>query len=88
MVKAGDKTWKGDDLGAYFVWPIKGTAANSVAVISGSGGDGMNAVNANQYFAGGSGFPDIMIYRLKMLQAGIGEVEYAGFYDNNWQLNK
>jgi len=86
-VRAGGRTWNGDDLGAYFVWPIKGSASNSVSVISGSGIEGMNAVNANQYFAGGSGFPDIMIYRLKMLQTGIGEVEYAGFYDNNWKLN-
>ena len=88
IIKAGNKTWKGDDLGAYFVWPIKGTASNSVSVISGSGSEGMNAVNANQYFAGGSGFPDIMIYRLKMLQTGVGEVEYAGFYDNNWHLDQ
>lgn len=87
LVMAGNKSWKGDDLGAYFVWPIKGTASNSVSVIAGSGVKGMDAVNANQYFAGGSGFPDIMIYRLKMLQSGVGEVEYAGFYDNNWQLN-
>jgi predicted peptidase len=85
-VKAGSKTFKGDDLGAYFVWPVKGTTDNSVSVISGSGIKGLNAVNANQYYAGGSGFPDIMIYRLSMLKDGVAAVEYSGFYENNWQL--
>ncbi len=46
----------------------------------------MKAANANQYFAGGSGFPDIMVFRLKMLNEGVGQVAYAGFYDNNWRL--
>jgi len=87
-VKAGTKSFAGDDLGAYFVWPIKGTAANSVSVISGSGIDGLNAVNANQYYAGGSGFPDIMIYKLNMLKDGVSSVAYSGFYDNNWKVKE
>ncbi|TDQ11389.1 carboxylesterase family protein [Pedobacter metabolipauper] len=86
-ITAGNKKWTGGDLGTYFIWPIAGTESNTVSVISGSGINGMNAVNANQYFAGGSGFPDIMIYRLKMLVDGANEVEYAGFYDNEWNLS-
>lgn len=85
-VTTGSKTWQGDDLSAYFVWPIRGSATASVGVISGSGIKGMNAANANQYFAGASGFPDFMIYSLKMLQAGASEVKLAGFYDHNWKL--
>jgi len=85
-VAIGSKKLTGDDLGAYFIWPIAGTSTNTVSVISGSGLPGMNAANANQYFAGGSGFPDIMVFRLKMLTDGIDKVEYAGFYDNNWKL--
>ena len=56
-VKVGDKNFTGDDLAAYFVWPMKNSPLNSVGVIAGSGADGMNAANANQYFAGASGFP-------------------------------
>ncbi|MBX3239529.1 MAG: alpha/beta hydrolase [Chitinophagaceae bacterium] len=82
-----DKTWEGDDLAAYFVWPIKNTPVNSVAVITGTGIQGMNAANANQYFAGGSGFPDFMIFRLAMLKEGSKAIESAGFFDNNWQLD-
>src|SRR5690606_19109644 len=88
IVQAGTQKWTGDDLGAYFVWPIAGTGYNTVSVISGSGLQGMKAVNANQYFAGGSGFADIMIYRLDMLKEGIGKVEYADFYDNTWKVRE
>lgn len=85
---AGDKIWTGDDIGAYFVWPIHSSAIASVAVISGTGLKGMNAAMANQYFAGASGFPDFMIFQLNMLKSGIGGVRMAGFYDNDWKLSE
>ena len=84
----GNETWTGDDLGAYFVWPIKGSVNTSVGVISGTGVKGMQAANANQYFAGGSGFPDFMIFRLEMLKSGVDGIKAAGFFDNNWTLNE
>ena len=85
-IKIGSESYTGDDLGAYFVWPMKKSSTNSVGIISGTGIKGMNAANANQYFAGASGFPDFMIFRLNMLQSGADEVEMAGFFDNNWKL--
>lgn len=85
-ITAGGKTWSGDDLSAYYVWPIRNSASASVGVVSGSGLKGMNGANANQYFAGASGFPDFMIFSLDMLQAGVGGVKLAGFFDNNWRL--
>lgn len=86
-IKAGSEVWTGDDLGAYFVWPVKGSPVNSVGVIAGSGLKGMNAANANQYFAGGSGFPDFMVFRLDMLKSGVNEIKLAGFFDNSWKLD-
>ena len=87
-IKVGNESFTGDDLGTYFVWPIKNSIITSVGVISGTGVEGMNAANANQYFAGASGFPDFMIFRLSMLQSGAGKVEMAGFFDNDWKLTK
>ncbi|MBX2921100.1 MAG: prolyl oligopeptidase family serine peptidase [Chitinophagaceae bacterium] len=84
-VKVGSKTWTGDDLAAYFIWPVKGSFNTSVAVISGTGLKGLNAANANQYFAGGSGFPDYMVFRLDMLHKGSEAIEAAGFFNNEWQ---
>ncbi|MEO5889809.1 MAG: alpha/beta hydrolase-fold protein [Ferruginibacter sp.] len=88
LVKAGDKSWTGDDLAGYFTWPVKNSTVASVAVISGSGLKGMKATDANQYFAGGSGFPDFMIFRLGMLVSGAKEIQMAGFFDNEWKLDE
>ncbi|MHA4845914.1 carboxylesterase family protein [Flavitalea antarctica] len=85
-ITAGDKSWTGDDLATYFVWPIRGSANASVGVISGTGLKGMRAANANQYFAGASGFPDFMIYSIDMLHEGTKHLKSAGFFDNNWKL--
>ena len=86
-VNAGDQKWTGDDLAAYFVWPLKGSTINSVGVVSGTGIKGMQAANANQYFAGASGFPDFMVFRLGMLQSGSNEIKLAGFFSNEWKLD-
>ncbi len=86
-ITAGNKTWNGDDLSAYYVWPIRNSAKALVGVISGSGLKGMKAADANQYFAGASGFPDFMIYGFEMLRKGPAEIKMAGFYDHNWKLS-
>jgi len=85
-ITAAGKTWQGDWLASYLVWPIKGSSIASVAVIGGTGLRGMNAATANQYFAGASGFPDFMIFGIDLMQKGPSEVKMTGFYDNNWKL--
>jgi dienelactone hydrolase len=87
-VIVGDKQFTGDGYGAYFVWPLANSDIASVAVISGTGIKGMNAASANQYFAGGSGFPDYMIFTLDMLKDGIDGVKIAGFFDNDWNITE
>jgi pimeloyl-ACP methyl ester carboxylesterase len=81
----GGQVFRGDDLAAYFIRPLPDGLA-SVAVITGTGLKGMAAANANQYFAGGSGFPDYMIFRLRMLQTGAAGMLKAGFFGNDWKL--
>ncbi|MBX3253439.1 MAG: prolyl oligopeptidase family serine peptidase [Chitinophagaceae bacterium] len=87
-IQVGGRTFTGDDMGAYFVWPLKNSPHASVAVITGTGLKGMNAANANQYFAGGSGFPDYMVFRLDMLRGGSDAIEAAGFFNNEWKLEE
>jgi hypothetical protein len=48
----------------------------------------MQAAHANQYFAGASGFPDFMIFRLEMLKSGANGVMFAGFFDNDWKITR
>jgi dienelactone hydrolase len=88
VITAGDKKMEGDDLAACFVWPLRNSPIASIAVVSGTGLKGMYAAYGNQYFAGGSGFPDYMVFRLNMLQDGGKGVQMAGFFDNEWKLVK
>lgn len=85
-ITAGNRQFEGDDLAAYFNWPLRNSTMASVSVISGAGIKGMRAADANQYFAGGSGFPDYMIFSLDMLQDGVTGIKTAGFFDNDWKL--
>ncbi|WP_420146773.1 prolyl oligopeptidase family serine peptidase [Spirosoma sp.] len=82
----GKERYTGDSIGAYFTWPRSDSPTASVAVITGTGLQGLRAADANQYFAGGSGFPDFMIFDLTMLRDGIKGIRKAGFFDNNWSL--
>jgi len=84
-IRCGDKVWQGDDLATYFVRPLP-DGVTSVAVIAGTGVMGMQATNANQYFAGASGFPDFMIFRSAMLREGAAGILKAGFFGNDWKL--
>lgn len=86
-ITVGDKIWSGDDLAAYFTRPMANDPLTSVSVVGGTGLKGMHAADANQYFAGGSGFPDFMIFRLDMLTAGAKEIKAVGFFDNEWNLS-
>ncbi|WP_373513599.1 alpha/beta hydrolase-fold protein [Persicitalea sp.] len=87
-IRAGNNTFTGNDLAAYFMWPRRDSNLASVAVVSGSGLTGMKAANANQYFSGGSGFPDFMIFNNEMLRDGVTGVKMAGFYSNDWTLQE
>lgn len=87
QVTAGTKRWEGATHGAYIVWPLRNSTVASVAVIGGTGLQGMQAASANQYFAGASGFPDFMIFNLEILHSGAGQLEMAGFYDHQWQID-
>lgn len=86
-VTVGTQEYTGNQLAAYFTWPRADSRTASVAVIGGTGLPGMRAADANQYFAGGSGFPDYMIFSTDLLKGDVNAVKTAGFYNNEWRLD-
>ena len=86
-IEAGKLSWAGDSLAAYFVWPQKDPHLLT-GVITATGMAGMKAAYANQYFAGGSGFPDFMIFTGNMPSEGSRAIKLAGFFDNQWRLTE
>jgi poly(3-hydroxybutyrate) depolymerase len=87
-ISVGTKEFTGNDLAAYFIWPRADSKIASVTVITGTGKNGFQAANANQYFSGGSGFPDLMIFSAEMLKSGMKEVKMSGFFGNDWSVEK
>jgi dienelactone hydrolase len=87
-IRIGNTKYKGDDLGAYYMWPRFDSKVASVAVVTGTGLVGMKAANSNRYFSGGSGFPDYLIFTVDMLTRGIEAVKDAGFYTNTWKIEE
>ena len=85
-IKAGSEKWNGNDFAAYFTWPQK-DAHLLTGVVAATGAKGMKAAYANQYFAGGSGFPDFMIFNSDMLKADEKAIKLAGFFDHQWKLS-
>lgn len=85
-VKAGDAKWIGNDLAAYFIWPQKDPNL-LIGVVAATGVTGMKAAYANQYFAGGSGFPDFMIFTGDMLKGDDKAIKLAGFFNHQWKLS-
>ena len=71
----GSHVFNGEDLATYFVWPRHDSNIASVAVIAGTGMQGMKAAEANQYFAAGSGFPDYIIFSTEMLRSGAAGIK-------------
>jgi len=84
----GTNAFEGQDLGAYFMYPAQNNGITSVALIGGTGLQGMQAADANQYFSGGSGFPDFMIFSLDMLIKGEDGIKAVGYFNNDWSLGK
>ncbi|MGL4852556.1 MAG: prolyl oligopeptidase family serine peptidase [Phocaeicola sp.] len=82
----GDKTFEGDDLGTFFIYPRKGSDKASVGVVAGTGLKGAKAVYPNDYLTGFTGYPDLMIFSVDVLKDGINGVKCAGFFGNDWSV--
>ncbi|WP_206670822.1 hypothetical protein [Cyclobacterium xiamenense] len=85
-VTMGSEMLSKDDLGTYFMVPRKDNNKLGVAVVSGTGLKGLHTANANQYFAGGSGFPDFVVFTSELPVKGVEAIKAAGFYNNDWTL--
>ncbi|ARS40998.1 alpha/beta hydrolase [Sphingobacteriaceae bacterium GW460-11-11-14-LB5] len=87
QITTGQGSWKGDDLAAYYIWPQQDNKL-LIGVVASTGVTGMKAAYANQYFAGGSGFPDFMIFSSELPKEGSKGIKLAGFYNNKWQFDE
>lgn len=79
QVKVGDRTVKGDALGALLVRPRPGSDVAMVAAVAGTGAAGTRAAERLPYFNSGVGYPDWLVFDTKGI---VG----AGYFGNDWSL--
>jgi hypothetical protein len=84
----GDNILKGDDMGAFYIYPRSGSNTASVGIIAGTGIKGMKAAFTNNYFAGFNGYPDLLIFDTGYIKEGVDGILVSGFFNNLWEIEK
>lgn len=79
--RVGTRRVEGDDLAVLAVLRSR-SGRSCVALISGTGPNGLRTTNHLPYFVSGAGFPDWLVLRTAMLARGLEGIEGAGFFDS------
>ncbi|MBM4112427.1 MAG: hypothetical protein FJ253_03485, partial [Phycisphaerae bacterium] len=87
-VQIGSRTIAGDDLCALFVRPRPDSTTASVGAVAGTGPIGQRLAERMPYFVSGVGFPDLTVLEADMLQTGLAGVRAAGFFGNDWTVER
>ncbi len=85
-IKIGDKEIKGKDLACLMIRPRTDSKIASVAVVAGTGLEGMQLANLAQHSHPYLSFPDIVIYNSGVLQSDEKGVKFVGYFGNDWSL--
>jgi poly(3-hydroxybutyrate) depolymerase len=87
MATVGGRTLNREDLGGLFIQPRRDSDIACVAVVAGSGIEGMRLLNRLPYFMAGPGYPDCLIVGREFLQKGNAGIVTAGFFGNDWSVD-
>ena len=87
-VRIGGRVLTGADLACLFLRPRPGSDIACVGVISGTGLIGMKLTDRLTYFLSGVAYPDCTVVGSEMLAEGATGVRAAGFFGNDWSVDK
>ncbi len=87
-VKAGDRSFEGRDLAAYFVRPRPGSEIATIGAVAWTGREGWIAASPGQYFISGAGFPDLLLFSAESLESGTAGVKAIGWFGDDWSLER
>lgn len=87
-IRLGPREATGDDLACLFIRPRPGSDTASVGVVSGTGPAGMRLTDRLPYFLSGVGYPDVTILGPEMLIEGGPGVRAAGYFGNDWSVDR
>jgi hypothetical protein len=80
------KQYRGQNLACLLIRPLKGTPEACVAAISGTGINGMKAINRIPYLSPGINLPDCTIFTDEVLTKGDEGVILTGFFGLDWSV--
>ncbi|MBI1178400.1 prolyl oligopeptidase family serine peptidase [bacterium] len=87
-IRLSDHEFRGADLGCVFMRPRRDSDTASVAVVSGTGINGLRLTDRLSYFTSGTGFPDCLILSPEILEKGTAGILAAGFFGNDWSVER
>lgn len=82
----GEKEYDGDDLACLLIRPRKDSEVASVAVVTGTGIEGMKLANFAQCYHPYVSFPDVVIYNSEIIKSDEQGVKLTGYFGNDWSL--
>ncbi|MCO6042480.1 prolyl oligopeptidase family serine peptidase [Aeoliella sp. ICT_H6.2] len=87
-IRVDTRPESGDDIGFVVVRPRSGNDDRLVAMVGGTGIEGMRLTNRLRYFWAGTAYPDLLIVGPEALTTGDGGVRAAGYFAEDWDVDK
>ena len=85
-ITVGKKTYKGDDYACLMIRPRKDSEFASVAIVAGTGIEGMRLANFAPYYHPYVSLPDIVVYNSEIEKSDEQGVKFSGYFGNDWSL--
>jgi hypothetical protein len=86
-VRVGERSFEGEDLSAFFIQPRQDSDTASVIVVSGSGLTGMRSAYSVSFFRSFVRYPDCLVTRVSLEEAGRTENVAVGFFGLDWSVD-
>lgn len=86
-LRMGLRTEEGDDLGFTMIRPRTGSNDRLVAVVGGTGVQGMRLTNRLRYFWAGVAYPDWLLIGPEALTSGDPGIRAAGYFAEDWGVD-
>jgi len=87
-ITLGEKIFEGQGLACLASLPHPTDRKVLVGLVGGSGPAGIRLSRSALYFLSGTGLPDVTIWDDSVLEKGISAVRLAGYFDQQWGLEK
>jgi hypothetical protein len=88
VVDVGTRRFEGDGLACLFVLPHPRSDVTSIGVVCGTGLPGLRLTDRLPYLASGVAVPDLVVLSTAMLTQGEAGVLGAGFFGNDWSVER